>query len=222
MPRILIVEDDASVRGLLRRHLSDTYEIVEAGDAAQALAVALEKKPDGILLDLNLPDLSGFELCEMFSKINTTRLTPIIVITAEPAATFRELCLSLGAADYVEKPLDFAKLKGLLATALQSRRSERRREPRVRLSINLKLVGEDAHGVGFVLPVTTNDVSASGFSCMTTAPLEIGTVVQVVLGQGGKDYTAGRATVVRVEHKGTPKQSFGFLLVDKTGPWILQ
>lgn len=222
MTRILVVEDDPGIQKLLRRHLADTYEIVEAGDAARALAAALEQKPDCILLDLNLPDLSGFELCEMFSRINTTRLIPIIVITAEPALRYRELCLSLGASDYVEKPLDFADLKTRLATALQSRRAERRKEPRVRLSINLKIAGVDSQGKEFVLPVTTNDVSVSGFSCLTAAPLEVGAVVQVMLTQGGREHSAGRAGIVRVEHKGTSRQCFGFLFTEKTGQWILQ
>ena len=56
MPKVLIVDDDDAVRGLLCMRLSDTYQIIETGDPEQALALALEHKPDAILLDLLMPE----------------------------------------------------------------------------------------------------------------------------------------------------------------------
>src|SRR5579862_4348048 len=66
VPKLLVVDDDESIRGLLRTRLSDSYQIVETGDPEQALALALEHKPDAILLDLMMPGFSGFELCQSF------------------------------------------------------------------------------------------------------------------------------------------------------------
>src|SRR2546426_6747088 len=73
MPRILCVEDDQTMRELLREHLQDAYEVIETSDASEAIALALQHKPDCILLDLMRPESSGFELCQILSSLNVTR-----------------------------------------------------------------------------------------------------------------------------------------------------
>src|SRR6202041_3483024 len=64
VPRILIIDDDETMRGLLRDRLEDAYQIFDTGDPEQAIALALEHKPDGVLLDLMMPNFSGFEVCQ--------------------------------------------------------------------------------------------------------------------------------------------------------------
>ena len=64
MPKILIVDDDDALRALMKMRLSDTYEVIDTGNPVQALGLALEHKPDAVLLDLMMPDTSGFELCQ--------------------------------------------------------------------------------------------------------------------------------------------------------------
>jgi DNA-binding response OmpR family regulator len=221
MPKILIVDDDDSMRGLMKKRLSDTYEIVDTGDPEQALGLALEHKPDAILLDLMMPKFSGFELCQSFHSLSYTSLTPLFVISGESAAKYKEHCENLGATAYFEKPVNFQELKRRLAEELQTRRTERRSEVRVRMRIVLKLRGTDAHGKQFEESVATENVSASGFLCTCSQSLTKDGVVEVFL-TGGSERLVGKARVVRKEAPGAPWQRYGFQFVEKTLEWVLQ
>jgi CheY-like chemotaxis protein len=81
MQKILMVDDDPAMRGLIKKRLSDTYEVIDTGDPEQALGLALEHKPDAILLDLMMPKFSGFELCQSFHSLSYSSRIPIIVIS---------------------------------------------------------------------------------------------------------------------------------------------
>jgi CheY-like chemotaxis protein len=70
LPKILVVDDDDAIRALLKLRLADTYRVIETGDPEQALALALEHKPEAILLDLMMPGFSGFELCQSFHTLS--------------------------------------------------------------------------------------------------------------------------------------------------------
>ena len=67
MRRLLIVDDDEAIRRLFRLNLADDYEIIDTEDPEQALALAMEHKPDAILLDMHMPKMSGFDLCRTFN-----------------------------------------------------------------------------------------------------------------------------------------------------------
>src|ERR1700689_2383894 len=145
MPKILIVGDDEAGRGLLRMRLSDAYQVVETGDPEQALGLALEHKPDAILLDLMMPGFSGFELCQSFHTLSYTSRIPIFVITGEAGTKYKEHCESLGAKGYFHNPVDFPALKAALAAELKDKQPERRAHKRVKMRVILKLRGTDAN-----------------------------------------------------------------------------
>ena len=104
MKKLLIVDDDEALRGLICRRLSTTYTVFETGEAEQALALALEHKPDAILLDLRMPKFDGFELCRNFRSLSYTSNLPIFVITGESGGHKKE-CETIGATGYFEKPI---------------------------------------------------------------------------------------------------------------------
>src|ERR1700751_1077929 len=124
--KILIVDDDKATCDLLRACLSERYEVICTRDPEQALGRALEHKPDAILLDLMMPKFSGFELCQSFRTLSYTSTIPIIVITGEQDAKYKDHCSNLGAVGYFEKPLDFEQLKGRLVAQIQNKRPEHR------------------------------------------------------------------------------------------------
>ena len=97
------------MRRLMRINLEDRYKIVDTGDPELALEAALQSKPNVILLDLRMPNYSGFELCRTFKSITSTQLIPIIIVTGEAGATTKSYCEELGAAAYFEKPIDFKR-----------------------------------------------------------------------------------------------------------------
>src|ERR1700756_4125230 len=105
MEKILIVDDDDSMRGMLKMRLADTYELIDTGNPGQALALALEHKPRAILLDLMMPECSAFELCQSFHNLSSPARIPIFVLTGESATKYRDYMSNLGAAGYFEKPI---------------------------------------------------------------------------------------------------------------------
>lgn len=221
-PKILVVDDDESVRKLLQMRLSDAYEVVDTGDPEQAVALALEHKPDAILMDLMMPGFSGFELCQSLHNLSYTSRIPIFVVTGEGGAKYREHCASLGAKGYFQKPIDFATLKATLGAELQAKQPERRKHKRVQMRVLLKLRGTDSDGKTFEQSTTTDNVSAGGFLAICTASLVKGTPIEVFLTVGGQERYAGRAQAVRKESSGSPWQRYGFEFLETTSDWVLQ
>jgi two-component system, cell cycle response regulator DivK len=222
MDKILVVDDDDAMRGMLKMRLSDTYETIDTGNPVKALELALEHKPRAILLDLMMPDCSGFELCQSFHNLSYTARIPIFIVTGESAGKYRDYMSGLGATGYFEKPIDFAKLKGQLASELQKRPSERRAHVRVRMKVVLKLKGVDASQHSFEQLTTTENVSAGGFLCPLPLALSSDSSLQVFLSGAGHDRFVGVVRVVRTEASGTPWQRYAFEFTERTAEWILQ
>src|SRR5690606_1569647 len=100
--RILVVDDEARIRRLVRMYLErEGYEIEEAEDGDTALAKALETDYDLILLDLMLPGMDGIDVCQELRK---KKATPVIMLTARGEETNRIQGFEVGADDYVVKP----------------------------------------------------------------------------------------------------------------------
>jgi DNA-binding response OmpR family regulator len=221
MGKLLVVDDDEALRRLVRLNLKDSYEIIDTGEPAEALALAMEHKPDAILLDLRMPQYSGFELCQTLTSFSRTQMIPVLIVSGEAGAQTKEFCRSLGAAAYFEKPVDFDALRACLAQTVQMRRHERRSEVRVRLRVPLKLRGTDGYGKSFEAVTATENVSLSGFLCSCPVVLQKDSIVSVYLVSGNEEL-AGKARVVRSEWEDTPCPRYGMRFVEKVGRWVLQ
>ena len=123
--RVLIVEDERDIAGLIKHTLERAgdaeAEIVESGDAA--LRAVSARPPDLIILDLNLPVLSGSEVCRILRGRSDGRHLPIIMLTARTAENDRVSGLELGADDYVTKPFSLRELNARVRALM--RRSAR-------------------------------------------------------------------------------------------------
>ncbi|CAB4877056.1 unannotated protein [freshwater metagenome] len=103
MYSLLFVEDDDSIRLALRLALEDEgYEVREAPDGRSGLAAFAEREPDLVLLDLRLPDISGFDVCR---AMRAKSIVPIIIVTAQTDTHDLVVGLEAGADDYVTKPV---------------------------------------------------------------------------------------------------------------------
>ncbi len=222
MERILVVDDDDAMRGVIKMRLAGSYETIDTGNPVQALELALEHKPRAILLDLMMPDCSGFELCQSFHNLSYTSRIPIFVVTGESAAKYQNYVSNLGATAFFEKPIDFAKLKSRLAAELGNQTSERRKHVRVRMKIVLKLKGTDESQRSFEQLTTTENVSAGGFLCSLPLALTPASSCEVFLSSSGHDCHVGRARMVRREAPNTPWQRYAFQFTERTAEWILQ
>lgn len=105
---ILIVDDEKPIMDILVYNLKkEGYETLEAGDGVTAVNLALEKKPDLILLDIMLPGMDGLTVCK---KIRNTLNIPIIMLSAKDEEIDKILGLELGADDYITKPFSVREL----------------------------------------------------------------------------------------------------------------
>src|SRR5260370_32931678 len=90
----------------MRLELSETYEVIDTGEPEQGLALALEHRPEAILLDLRMPKYSGYALCQTFTSFSRTQAIPVVIVSGEGEAQTNGHCKQLGAAAYLQKPLD--------------------------------------------------------------------------------------------------------------------
>jgi len=122
-PRVLVVEDEQDIAGLIKHTLERSgdgqVEIVGSGDAA--LRAVNEQTPDLVILDLNLPVLSGTEVCRILRGRPATANVPIIMLTARTGEADRVTGLDLGADDYVTKPFSLRELAARVRAVLRRR-----------------------------------------------------------------------------------------------------
>ena len=110
--RILVVEDDADISKMLRIYFdSQGYEVLVATRGNDALDVCRTKLPNVIVLDINLPDMDGFEVCRVLRSNTRTSYVPIIFLTQRDERSDKISGLELGADDYITKPFDIEELK---------------------------------------------------------------------------------------------------------------
>ena len=105
--RILVVEDDPFINMILKRILSENYEVEFSGSVIKALAVLQDgRMPDLLISDFNMPNMSGLELLVQLKSSGFFRFLPIIMLSGEDKPETRIQCLDNGADDYVLKPFN--------------------------------------------------------------------------------------------------------------------
>jgi CheY-like chemotaxis protein len=111
MPKILMIEDNEQNRDALSRRLQrHGYDVIMAVDGRQGVAMAQSELPDLILMDLNLPDVDGWEATRILKEAPETRAIPIMAMTAHAIAGDQERALQAGCDDYHAKPVEFQRL----------------------------------------------------------------------------------------------------------------
>ena len=117
MTSLLFIEDDDAIRVALKLALEDEgYEVREASDGTIGLAAFAESEPDLVLLDLRLPDISGFDVCR---SLRASSIVPIIIVTAQTDTYDLVAGLEAGADDYVTKPVVPKELAARIRAALR-------------------------------------------------------------------------------------------------------
>ena len=111
MPKILLIEDNEQNRDALARRLQRRgYDVIMAADGQQGIAMAQSELPDLILMDLNLPDVDGWEATRIIKETPKTQAIPIMAMTAHAIAGDQERALQAGCDDYHAKPVEFTRL----------------------------------------------------------------------------------------------------------------
>jgi two-component system cell cycle response regulator len=120
VPRILLADDSATVRAIAREELvAAGYEVLEAADGAEALAVALDRAPDVVLLDIEMPVMDGYETVQALKADPRTADIPVVFLTGRVGPDDVVRALRLGGHDYLRKPPEAAELLARVSAALR-------------------------------------------------------------------------------------------------------
>ena len=119
-PKVLIVEDDEAIAAMLKYNLkAEGFNVKHAEDGELALSMVDEDKPDIILLDWMLPNISGIEVCRRLRHSEKTRNIPVIMVTARSEESDKLMGLDYGADDYITKPFSPAELIARMRAVLR-------------------------------------------------------------------------------------------------------
>ena len=124
--RVLLVDDDPGIVKMIGKRLEVSgYEVLTAMDGEEALTKAQLGRPDVIILDLMIPNLSGFEVCATLKKDPRYQRIPIIIFTAKGQEMDERLCRELGAEAYINKAAQgkaiIEQIEALLGNVLKNR-----------------------------------------------------------------------------------------------------
>lgn len=160
MVRILLVEDDTTISQMLSAYIErEGFEIVVAHDGNQAVEL-FATKPDLVILDINLPGKTGFELIPLF-RVNST--SPILMLSARSSEDDKVRCLELGADDYVPKPFSARELLARIQRHLERSGSRKASAAELRLG-NVVVIPSslraELHGVEVKLTKTEFEILA--------------------------------------------------------------
>ena len=127
--KILVVDDKAELRTLLKAYLSEEgFDVAVASNGQEAIFVARHEKPDLIILDLMMPEMSGYEFIRIY---NREADTPIIILTAKLEENDKVVGLELGADDYVTKPFSPRELTARVRAVLRRLEKAGASEPEI-------------------------------------------------------------------------------------------
>ena len=118
--KILYVEDNPdNIYMLTRRLKKKGFEMIIAGDGQEGIDMALEEKPDLILMDLSLPTMDGWTATEKIKKIDEIKDIPIIALSAHAMPEHRDRAIKAGCSDYDTKPVDIKRLLGKISQYIE-------------------------------------------------------------------------------------------------------
>jgi CheY-like chemotaxis protein len=119
--KVLIVDDEPTVRQLVRRMLSKDYAVLEAQDGREAVYTARSQQPDIILMDILMPRMDGLTACYVIKTDQTTKEIPVVMLTALDYDLNRKLSENvMGADGYITKPFSSQLLRGTIKQLLRN------------------------------------------------------------------------------------------------------
>jgi two-component system cell cycle response regulator DivK len=122
---ILYVEDNFDNRMLVRRVLeAEGYRVIEAEDGVQGIERIQSQTPDLVLMDINLPEIDGYEVTKRFKQLPSMEEVPVIAMTANVMKGDREKTLAAGCDGYIPKPIDIDALPGQIAKFLGKKNND--------------------------------------------------------------------------------------------------
>jgi len=211
--KILLVEDEPKVCELIKAYLvKDGYDVVIAGDGRKAIEQAQLYKPDLILLDLNLPELDGLEVCRTIRKQSNV---PIIMLTARDEEVDKVVGLEIGADDYVTKPFSPRELAARVGAVLRRYREGLKKGEQI-VSGELRLDQEKHEATYFEKPLSLTAAEFKLLSVLGRNPGRVCTRLQLMDSAFGESYEGYERTIDA--HIKNIRQKMAKVAPDSTNP----
>jgi DNA-binding response OmpR family regulator len=121
--KILAIDDNFAIRKLLESALKNEYDVKLARDGAEALELVTSFVPDLVILDIMLPDMSGYEICSQLKSDKRFSELNVIMLSAKTGTTARATAYNLGAINYIEKPFELSELRAIISSTLTNKSS---------------------------------------------------------------------------------------------------
>lgn len=205
MPRILVIDDDRSVRHLITRAFEDTdVDVLPAATAEEGVRLLGEATMDAVLLDILLPETSGLDLFEHIRRLDAK--LPVIFITSLASSETAIKAMTMGAFDYLLKPLDLVRIRDLVRQALEIRRL---------MSIPVEMPGSRLVRSNGKAPESRTDTLVGNSAQMQEVYKAIGRVAPqdvtvLIRGESG----TGKELVARALYQHSPRVKGQFLAVN--------
>lgn len=123
MKRVLVVDDEPELAGVIREYLSEQYEVEVANSGPAAVAAFHKQRPDVVFLDINMPGPSGVDVLKTMRQVDAS--VPVIMVTVNTDVAIVQECLKEGAFGYVPKPFDLKYMDHMAALATEQGRASR-------------------------------------------------------------------------------------------------
>jgi len=118
--KVLIADDDKNVTNIIRHFLEpDQFEIFEAANGKETLGMVFAESPDILILDIMMPDMDGYRVCEELKDHDPTRNMTVIILSAKTSVEDKLKAMDLGISDYIVKPFDPRELKARIKMRLK-------------------------------------------------------------------------------------------------------
>jgi two-component system alkaline phosphatase synthesis response regulator PhoP len=116
--KILIADDEPTIRLIIRRMLDEDYVVLEATNGEEAVDIARGQKPDLILMDLMMPKMDGYTACSEIKSDQATKVIPVVMLTAVGHEFNKKYAMEIGAEGYVTKPFNHQELIDMITPLL--------------------------------------------------------------------------------------------------------
>ena len=190
--KILLVDDEPKVCELIKAYLvKDGYDVIIAADGKSAIDQAQRHKPDLILLDLNLPELDGLEVCRTIRKQSNV---PIIMLTARDEEVDKIVGLEIGADDYVTKPFSPRELAARVSAVLRRYREGLKQGEQI-IAGELRLDPEKHEATYLGQPLSLTAAEFKLLSVLARNPGRVFTRLQLMDSAFGESYEGYERTI---------------------------
>ncbi|MGB7624378.1 MAG: response regulator, partial [Terriglobia bacterium] len=177
--RLLVVEGEPIIGNLIHDSFSTQFEVMSARSGNEAIRRAVLDHPNCLLLDVAMPQISSFMLCEILKSISQTKRIPILLMGGKPREAVWGIAKEIGALDYLESPFSVEQISKSVQLALEAATLERRRTARVSIKIPMVIRSKDSFDRRFEVNAETVDLSRHGALMRLPVRIPVGQQVEI-------------------------------------------